>query len=99
MRRMMICFSMILVFLFSANMVQAEETDGSPTELVSKLEAADLYVQNGYLYEFDTLKLASEGKLLTCVGSNAVSTYLILNVPPAPDQDAAPGDQERGCDP
>ena len=70
----MICFSMILVFLFSANMVQAEETDGSPTELVSKLEAADLYVQNGYLYEFDTLKLASEGKLLTCFGNNAGST-------------------------
>ena len=99
MRRMMICFSMILVFLFSANMVQAEETDGSPTELVSKLEAADLYVQNGYLYEFDTLKLASEGKLLTCFGNNAGSTYLILNMPPAPDQDAAPGDQERGWDP
>jgi hypothetical protein len=80
-------------------MVQAEETDGSPTELVSKLEAADLYVQNGYLYEFDTLKLASEGKLLTCFGNNAGSTYLILNMPPAPDQDAAPGDQERGWDP
>ena len=99
MRRMMICFSMILVFLFSANMVQAKETDGSPTELVSKLEAADLYVQNGYLYEFDTLKLASEGKLLTCFGNNAGSTYLILNLPPAPEQDAAPGDPERGWDP
>ena len=60
---------------------------------------ADCYVQKGYLYEFDTLKLASEGKLLTCFGNNAGSTYLILNMPPAPDQDAAPGNQERGWDP
>lgn len=67
--------------------------------LRQKLEADDFYVQDGVLYEFDTLKLASEGKLLTCFGNNAGSAYLILNLPPAPEQDSSPGDPERGWDP
>lgn len=71
-------------------------SNGSPEELRKQLEDADFCVQNGKLYEFDTLKLASEGKLLTCFGNNAGSTYLILNLPPAPDQNAAPGNPERG---
>lgn len=75
------------------------ESDGSPDGLKKNLEDADFYVQDGILYEFDTLKLASEGKLLTCFGNNAGSAYLILNLPPAPDQDASPGDPERGWDP
>ncbi|MCR5790399.1 MAG: hypothetical protein K6G83_10985 [Lachnospiraceae bacterium] len=69
---------------------------GSPEELRSELDQAGFYVQDGTLYEFDTLKLASEGKLLTCFGNNAGSSYLILNLPPAPDQDAAAGNPERG---
>ena len=73
---------------------------GQSTKLLrSKLEDDDFYVQDGVLYEFDTLKLASEGKLLTCFGNNAGSAYLILNLPPAPEQDASPGDPERGWDP
>lgn len=64
-----------------------------------QLEDRDYYVQDGVLYEFDTLKLASEGKLLTCFGNNAGSAYLILNLPPAPEQDAAQGDPDRGWDP
>ncbi len=71
-------------------------SDGTPEKLRSQLESADFRVQNGRLYEFDTLRLASEGKLLTCFGNNAGSTYLILNLPPAPNQDAAPGNAERG---
>ena len=71
-------------------------SNGSPEELRKQLEEADFRVQNGKLYEFDTLRLASEGKLLTCFGNNAGSTYLILNMPPAPNQNAAPGNPERG---
>ena len=71
-------------------------SSGSPSELREGLEEADFYVQDGKLYEFDTLKLASEGKLLTCFGNNAGSAYLILDLPPAPDQDAAKGNEERG---
>ena len=71
-------------------------SDGSPDELRKKLEETGFRVQNGKLYEFDTLRLASEGKLLTCFGNNAGSTYLILNLPPAPNQNAAPGDPDRG---
>lgn len=71
-------------------------SDGSPEKLKKQLEDADFRVQNGRLYEFDTLRLASEGKLLTCFGNNAGSTYLILNLPPAPNQNAAPGNAERG---
>ena len=62
-------------------------SNGSPDELREQLSDAGFYVQNGTLYEFDTLKLASEGKLITCFGNNAGSTYLILNLPPAPEQD------------
>ena len=72
------------------------ESDGSPDALKTGLENADFYVQNGKLYEFDTLKLASEGKLLTCFGNNAGSAYLILDLPPAPEQDPAAGNEERG---
>ncbi len=70
-------------------------SNGSPEKFRQQLEDADFRVQNGILYEFDTLKLASEGKLLTCFGNNAGSTYLILNLPPAPNQNAAPGNPER----
>ncbi|MER2152357.1 MAG: twin-arginine translocation signal domain-containing protein [Candidatus Limivicinus sp.] len=71
-------------------------SSGSPEKLRKQLEDADFRVQSGKLYEFDTLRLASEGKLLTCFGNNAGSTYLILNLPPAPNQNAAPGNPERG---
>lgn len=100
--------SLLLVMLLLALLVGssfAENTesasgslipDRSPETLRTLLEEADFYVQDGILYEFDTLKLASEGKLLTCFGNNAGSVYLILNLPPAPEQDAAEGNQDRG---
>ena len=79
--------------------VVVEESLSQQDVLRQQLEADDFYVQDGMLYEFDTLKLASEGKLLTCFGNNAGSAYLILNLPPAPEQDSSPGDPERGWDP
>lgn len=92
----------------SVNMASTGITDSKqnvtdsrlPQEILKqKLENDDFYVQDGVLYEFDTLKLASEGKLLTCFGNNAGSAYLILNLPPAPEQDSSPGNPERGWDP
>ena len=80
----------------AASQTESFVSDGSPEELRKQLEDADFRVQKGKLYEFDTLRLASEGKLLTCFGNNAGSTYLILNLPPAPNQNAAPGNPERG---
>ena len=74
----------------AASQTESFVSDGSPEELRKQLEDADFRVQKGKLYEFDTLRLASEGKLLTCFGNNAGSTYLILNLPPAPNQNAAP---------
>ena len=74
MKRLMIALSLMLALCFSFSVIQAAEVTGSAEKLVSQLEDADFYVQNGYLYEFDTLKLASEGKLLTCFGNNAGST-------------------------
>ena len=94
-RLIIILSALIMLSLIAANAF----ADGSPETLKSNLENADFYVQDGILYEFDTLKLASEGKLLTCFGNNAGSAYLILNLPPAPEQDSAPGNPERGWDP
>ncbi|MBQ6316389.1 MAG: hypothetical protein IJI13_02550, partial [Oscillospiraceae bacterium] len=64
----------------AASQTESFVSDGSPEELRKQLEDADFRVQKGKLYEFDTLRLASEGKLLTCFGNNAGSTYLILNL-------------------
>ncbi|MCR5398222.1 MAG: hypothetical protein K6E68_01665, partial [Lachnospiraceae bacterium] len=60
-------------------------TDNSD-KLRSELERADYTVSEGKLYPFDTLRLASEGKLKTCFGNNAGSDYLILDLPDAPNQ-------------
>ena len=89
-RLIIVLSALIMLSLIAANAF----ADGSPETLKSNLENADFYVQDGILYEFDTLKLASEGKLLTCFGNNAGSAYLILNLPPAPEQDSAPGNPE-----
>ena len=103
-RKLMVVFAMILCAIIACCVACAQEAasqshGADPETLRSRLESCDFYVQDGVLYEFDTLKLASEGKLLTCFGNNAGSAYLILNLPPAPEQDAASGDPERGWDP
>ena len=92
-------FLLIAVLLIAGLTVSAEAAeDRSPADLRKNLENAGFLVQNGVLYEFDTLRLASEGKVLTVFGNNAGSAYVILNLPPAPEQDAAPGDPERNWD-
>lgn len=44
----------------------------------------------------DTLKLASEGKLLSCFRNNAGSSYLTFSLPAAPEQDTSLGSEEYG---
>ncbi len=62
----------------------------------ANLEAAGCVVQHGELRLLDTLQLASEGKLISCFGNNAGSHYLVNFLPPAPNQDPAPADEEHG---
>ena len=86
----------LLIVGLAVSIGTAEER--SPDDVRTNLEKAGFLVQDGVLYEFDTLRLASEGKVLTVFGNNAGSAYVILNLPPAPEQDAAPGNPERNWD-
>ena len=80
---------------------------GRPLSLLEKLrsnpryekpsvENDGFYVQQGLFREFDTVKLASEGKLLSCFGNNAGSAYVVFNLPAAPEQDTSKGSEELG---
>ena len=80
-------FLLLAVLLFACLTVSAGTAENrSPADVRTNLENAGFLVQNGVLYEFDTLRLASEGKVLTVFGNNAGSAYVILNLPPAPEQ-------------
>jgi len=98
MKKLLIILLTVLLCIGAACAEDSLVHDSSPDRIRALLEEDGFYVQDGTLYEFDTLRLASEGKLLTCFGNNAGSAYLILNLPPAPDQDAAKGNEERGWD-
>ena len=65
--------------------------ESAPQDVRTLLEAAGYYVQSGSLYELDTLEEASQGRLLSCFGNNAGSTYMVLDLPPAPNQEPAKG--------
>ena len=67
-----------------------------PQQLRTGLEEDGFYVQQGVFYEFDTVKLASQGKLLSCFGNNAGSAYLVFSLPAAPDQDTSLGSEKLG---
>ena len=69
---------------------------GDPAQLAREFEAAGCIVQHGSFQELDTLKLASEGKLISCFGNNAGSTYLVNFLPPAPNQKPAAAVPEHG---
>ena len=98
MKKLMIILLAVMLCIGAAGAENGLPPEGSTKEIRTLLEDDGFYVQEGTLYEFDTLRLASEGKLLTCFGNNAGSAYLILNLPPAPEQDAAKGNEERGWD-
>ena len=69
--------------------VQTEQRSesGDASQLKTLLEASDFTVQQGQFYELDTIKAASEGKLLSCFGNNAGSAYTVFNLPDAPGQE------------
>lgn len=64
----------------------AQET-GDTAQLKTLLENSGFTVQQGSFYELDTIKAASEGKLLSCFGNNAGSSYMVFDLPEAPDQE------------
>ena len=72
--------------------------NGNMNALKTNLENSDFYVQQGSFEEFDTIEMASKGKLLSCFGNNAGSVYTVLFFPPAPNQDFAKGYAGRGWD-
>ena len=63
-------------------------------QLQSLLEENNFYVQQGSFYELDTIKEASAGRLLSCFGNNAGSSYMVFNLPAAPEQDNAKGNPD-----
>lgn len=84
--------------------VENEEVKTTPDDpqetakpgLKEYLEDDGFYVQQGQFRELDTIKLASEGKLLSCFGNNAGSAYVVFDLPAAPEQDTSKGSEERG---
>lgn len=66
------------------------------SKLQELLEQDNNYVQKGKFSELDTIKLASQGKLLSCFGNNNGSVYTVFYLPPAPNQDNAKGIPQRG---
>lgn len=57
--------------------------------LKTSLETAGFTVQQGSFYELDTIKEASEGRLMSCFGNNAGSSYMVFQLPNSPDQEVA----------
>ena len=68
--------------------------DNNASQLQTLLENEGFYVQQGSFYELDTLKEASAGRLLSCFGNNAGSSYTVFNLPAAPEQDNAKGNPD-----
>ena len=73
---------------YSVSAKAAEKAiSGDTVQLQTLLEDSGFTVQQGSFYELDTIKAASEGKLMSCFGNNAGSSYMVLNLPDAPDQE------------
>ena len=66
---------------------EASSETGDSAQLKTLLEGSGFTVQQGSFYELDTVKSASEGKLMSCFGNNAGSSYMVFNLPEAPDQE------------
>lgn len=59
---------------------------GDTAALLNLLEDSGFTVQEGSFYELDTVKEASEGRLMSCFGNNAGSAYTVFSLPDAPEQ-------------
>ena len=53
--------------------MEEQDLNGNMNALKTNLENSDFYVQQGSFEEFDTIEMASKGKLLSCFGNNAGS--------------------------
>ena len=87
------------VSTLTASETNTVESDGSAStenaaQLQQLLEEDGFYVQQGSFYELDTIKEASAGRLLSCFGNNAGSSYMVFNLPAAPEQDNAKGNPD-----
>lgn len=60
---------------------------GDSEALKTILEDDGFTVQQGTFYELDTIQMASEGKLFSCFGNNAGSSYMVFDLPTAPNQE------------
>ena len=95
--RSLITLGVLVMLFMSLNVFSVMAADeGDAKKLKSLMEENGFYVQKGLFREFDTVKLASEGKLLSCFGNNAGSAYLVFDMPPAPEQDTSKGSKEMG---
>ncbi len=72
------------------------ESEADPKALKTLLEQDAFYVQQGIYRELDTVKEASEGRLLSCFGNNAGSAYIVFSLPAAPEQDTSLGSKKLG---
>ena len=87
---------MLAMLLTGAVMAHGETADfGNPADFKTGMEE-NFYVQEGSFQELDTIEMASRGKLMSCFGNNAGSVYTVFFLPPAPEQDYAIGNPERG---
>jgi len=59
---------------------------GDAETFIKKIETKGYSIQKGRYEELDTTKLASEGKLISCFGNNAGSSYSVIKLPDAPGQ-------------
>lgn len=86
----------LAMLLTGAVMAHGETADfGNPADFKTGMEE-NFYVQEGSFQELDTIKMASQGKLMSCFGNNAGSVYTVFFLPPAPEQDYAIGNPQRG---
>ena len=90
-----ILFRMLTMGILTAGILTGQCTSVSASEstasndaavLQSLLEESGFTVQEGSFYELDTVKEASEGRLMSCFGNNAGSAYTVFSLPDAPEQ-------------
>ena len=74
-------------FSVSTKAAQENTSTGDTAQFQTLLEDSGFTVQQGSFQELDTIKAASEGKLMSCFGNNAGSSYMVFNLPDAPNQE------------
>ncbi len=92
----LLIFALTVLYMSAVTVMAKESKEGDTEKFRNLMKENDMYVQSGLFREFDTVKLASEGKLLSCFGNNAGSAYLVFNLPAAPEQDTSLGSKEYG---